>query len=224
MRTLALSVTLLLGVVPATMSGQASQMRPPAMELTTTAFPDGGVIPPKYTQAGDQVSPALKWLNVPPGTESFVLHMRDPDVARNRGTEDQVHWLVWNIPGSATGLPEGARRARNCRTAAARSAPAAPSTAAPARRQRAMHHYTFEVYALDTKLDVPPGDDAWATRTAIWKAMEGHVLGKAVTSGCSGGRRGSRSSEFRVQSSKFKVQSSKCQVPGRRVPGAKCAC
>ena len=45
-------------------------------------------------------------MNVPPGTQSFVLHMRDPDVARNRGTEDQVHWLVWNIPGTATGLPE----------------------------------------------------------------------------------------------------------------------
>ena len=78
----------------------------PALTLTTTAFPDGDDIPVKYTQAGEQVSPALSWSNVPPGTVSFVLHMRDPDVARNRGTEDQVHWLVWNIPGTATGLPE----------------------------------------------------------------------------------------------------------------------
>ena len=78
----------------------------PGLTLTSTAFPDGGVIPNKYTQAGDQVSPALAWTNVPAGTQSFVLHMRDPDVARNRGTEDQVHWLVWNIPGTATGLPE----------------------------------------------------------------------------------------------------------------------
>jgi hypothetical protein len=94
---------------PAAGGGQPAvggQMRPPAMTLTTPAFPDGGDIPVKYTQAGEQVSPALTWTNVPPGTQSFVLHMRDPDVARNRGTEDQVHWLVWNIPGTATGLPE----------------------------------------------------------------------------------------------------------------------
>jgi hypothetical protein len=45
----------------------------PAMTLTTTAFPDGGQIPAKYTQAGEQVSPALTWRNVPPGTQSFVL-------------------------------------------------------------------------------------------------------------------------------------------------------
>jgi len=43
-----------------------------------------------------------------------------------------------------------------------------------------MHHYTFELYALDTKLDVQAGADAWVTRNAVWKAMEGHVLGKAV--------------------------------------------
>src|SRR5215217_5855361 len=80
--------------------------RPP-LTLTTAAFADGAQIPAKHTQAGDQISPALTWTNVPPGTQSFVLHMRDPDVARNRTTEDQVHWLVWNIPGSATGMPEG---------------------------------------------------------------------------------------------------------------------
>ena len=79
----------------------------PAMTLTTPAWPDGDPIPVKYTQAGEQVSPALNWTNTPPGTVSFFLHMHDPDVARNKTTDDQVHWLVWNIPGTATGLPEG---------------------------------------------------------------------------------------------------------------------
>ena len=82
------------------------------MTLTTTAFPDGDPIPAKYTQAGEQVSPALNWTNAPPGTQSFVLHMHDPDVARNKTTDDQVHWLVWNIPGTATGLPEGRAEGR----------------------------------------------------------------------------------------------------------------
>jgi Raf kinase inhibitor-like YbhB/YbcL family protein len=157
------------------------EMRPPAMVLTTPAFPDGDPIPARYTQAGEQVSPALNWANVPPGTQSFVLHMRDPDVARNRGTEDQVHWLVWSIPGSATGLPEnvpkGADRPDGSHQISA-SGPVYRGPGAPATGP--VHHYTFELFALDTKLDVPVGADAWVTRAAVWKAMEGHVLGKAV--------------------------------------------
>ena len=118
---------------------------------------------------------------MPPNTASFVLHMRDPDVARNKTTEDQVHWLVWSIPGTATGLPEGVPKGRSCRMAAGRSAPAAPVYRGPgAPATGPLHHYTFELYALDTKLDVPAGADAWATRTALWKAMQGHILGKAV--------------------------------------------
>ena len=121
-------------------------MRPPAMVLTTPAFPDGDPIPVKYTQAGEQVSPALNWTNVPPGTQSFVLHMRDPDVARNRGTEDQVHWLVWNIPGTATGLPEnvpkGADRPDGSRQISA-SGPVYRGPGAPA--SGPLHHYTFEL-------------------------------------------------------------------------------
>ena len=181
----------LLGLFPLALSAQApasgggqpavGQMRPPAMALTTTAFPDGGDIPAKYTQAGEQVSPVLTWTNVPPGTQSFVLHMRDPDVARNRGTEDQVHWLMWNIPGTATGLPEGVPKGAELPDGSRQisaSGPVYRGPGAPAAGPK--HHYTFEVYALDTKLDVPPGTDAWVSRAAVWKAMEGHVLGKAV--------------------------------------------
>lgn len=161
--------------------GVGGDMRPPAMVLTTPAFPDGDPIPVKFTQAGEQVSPALSWTNVPPGTQSFVLHMRDPDVARNRGTEDQVHWLVWDIPGTSTGLPEnvpkGAIRPDGSQQISA-SGPVYRGPGAPANGP--MHHYTFELYALDTKLNVPAGEDAWASRTAVWKAMEGHVLAKAV--------------------------------------------
>ncbi|HEX5107919.1 MAG TPA: hypothetical protein VFV95_05715, partial [Vicinamibacterales bacterium] len=80
------SVSLPLGLAaqaPAAGGAQApaAPARPP-LTLTTPAFPDGGQIPVKHTQAGDQISPALTWTNVPPGTVSFVLHMRDPDVAR----------------------------------------------------------------------------------------------------------------------------------------------
>src|SRR5215216_623158 len=83
--------------------------RPTPMVLTISAWPDGAQIPVKYTQAGEQVSPALAWTNVPPGTQSFVVNMLDPDVAIQRGTETQPHWIVWNIPATSTGLPEGVK-------------------------------------------------------------------------------------------------------------------
>src|SRR5262245_21122724 len=154
---------------------------PPAMALTTTAFPDGDPIPAKYTQAGEQVSPALTWSNVPPNTVSFVLHMHDPDVARNKTTEDQVHWLVWNIPGTATGFREGMPKGAQLPDGSFQiSASGAEYRGPGAPASGPMHHYTFELYALDTKLDVQPGTDAWDSRTSVMKAMQGHILGKAV--------------------------------------------
>lgn len=153
----------------------------PAMTLTTAAFPDGGQIPVKYSQAGEQVSPALTWSNAPPGTQSFVLHMHDPDVARNRTTEDQVHWLVWNIPGTATALPEGVPQGPQLKDGSHQISASGPVYRGPgAPATGPVHHYTFELYALDTKLDVQPGADAWESRTKVWQAMNGHVLGKAV--------------------------------------------
>src|SRR4029453_3292108 len=71
---------------------------PPAMTMTITGFPDGGQIPVKFSQAaegaapGEGTSPAINWANVPAGTQSFVLHMHDMDLARNKTTDDQVHW------------------------------------------------------------------------------------------------------------------------------------
>ena len=161
--------------------GRAGAPPAPPLTLTTTAFPDGGVIPDRYTQAGEQVSPALAWTNTPAGTVSFVLNMRDPDVARNKTSDDQVHWLVWGIPGSATGLPEGVPKGPTLAdgsqqisaTGQVYRGPGAPATGP-------RHHYTFELFALDTKVDVKPGADAWETRTAVYAAMQGHILGKAV--------------------------------------------
>ena len=159
----------------------AAAPAPPPLTLTTTAFADGTVIPNRYTQAGEQVSPALAWINVPAGTLSFVLHMRDPDVARNKGTEDQVHWLVWGSPGTATGMAEGQPKGPmlpdgSKQISASGEVYRGPGAAATG----PLHHYTFELFALDTKLDVAAGADAWATRTAVYNAMQGHVLGKAV--------------------------------------------
>src|SRR5262249_45220722 len=76
------------------------------MTLSSTAWPDGGQIPVKHTQAGDEISPPLTWSGAPDGVASYVLVMHDVDAAIAPGTDDVLHWMVWNIPGSATGLPE----------------------------------------------------------------------------------------------------------------------
>src|SRR5690606_35455333 len=81
--------------------------------LTVDGFESGGDIPVRFTQAaadaapGGGTSPALSWANAPTGTRSFVVNMEDLDFAPNNGTKTQVHWVVWNIPGDATGLEEG---------------------------------------------------------------------------------------------------------------------
>jgi Raf kinase inhibitor-like YbhB/YbcL family protein len=167
---------------PAPAGGQRSGAPPaPAMTLTTTAFADGTVIPNRFTQAGEQTSPALVWTNAPASTQSFVLHMHDPDVARNKTTDDQVHWLVWNIPGTATGLPEGVPTGADRPDGSHQTSASGPVYRGPgAGANGPMHHYTFEIYALDTKLDVPAAADAFETRTNVMKAMHGHILGKAV--------------------------------------------
>ena len=76
------------------------------MTLTSPAWPDGGQVPVTNSQAGGDVSPALSWSNVPDGITSFVLIVHDLDAPVSPGTDDVLHWMVWNIPGSARALPE----------------------------------------------------------------------------------------------------------------------
>src|SRR5579859_7985635 len=125
----------------------------PGLTLTTTAFADGAEIPSKFTQSDpNAVSPKLDWTHVPPNTVSFALIMHDPDVAVQRKTDDVLHWLIFNIPGSANELPEnvpaeaklpdGTVQAKNQGGVTGYRGPGAPA-AGP------HHHYTLELFALD---------------------------------------------------------------------------
>jgi Raf kinase inhibitor-like YbhB/YbcL family protein len=154
----------------------------PPMRLMSNAFIDGGAIPPKFTQAGEQVSPQMAWADAPAATQSFVLHMHDMEGARNKTSEDQLHWLVWNIPATTRGLPEGVPKGDLKDGAHQTSAsgdgvyrgPGAPATGP-------YHHYVFEVFALDTKIDVAANpSDPFDTRAKVLAAIQGHVVGKAV--------------------------------------------
>ena len=152
------------------------------MTLSTPAWPDGGTIPAKHTQAGGDVSPPLAWSNVPETAASFVLIVHDLDAATTPGTDDTLHWLVWNIPAAARSLPEGvpqgATRPDGSRqisvTGPNYRGPGAPASGPP-------HHYVFELFALDTMLEVPAvGASPAQTRAAVLAAMAGRVRGKAV--------------------------------------------
>ena len=184
------STTLLIGFAILAATAQA-QTVPPAgargagggtpMTITNSGWPDGGQIPPKYTQAGDQVSPGLTFNNAPAGTMSFVVHMHDMDVAQNKGLDDQVHWLVWSIPGSSKGLAEGQPAGAQLPDGSRQISASGPSYRGPgAPATGPLHHYTIEVFALDTMLDVQPAANVLEPRANVMKAMTGHILGKAV--------------------------------------------
>ena len=74
------------------------------MTLQSSAFADGGQIPIKHTQAGEEASPALAWSNAPEGVASYVLIVHDVDAAIGPGTDDILQWMLWNIPPTATSL------------------------------------------------------------------------------------------------------------------------
>ena len=157
---------------------------PPAQKhliMTIAGFADGSDIPLQYTQAGTQTSPAITWINTPPGTVTFLLHMHDADFSRNHTTDDQLHWLVWNIPGTATGLPEGVPKGAQLDNGAYQISASGLSYRGPgAPASFPKHQYIFEVFALDTKIDVQPGADPFETRANVMKAIQGHILEKSV--------------------------------------------
>ena len=157
----------------------------PGFTLTISGWPDGDDIPLKYTQAVPApISPAMSWSNVPAGTRSFVLHFHDPDVSINRTTATQVHWLVWGIPGTATSLAENLPQGPQLPDGSRQISASGQIYRGPgARAAGPKHHYTFELYALDTTIDVPMGANEQETRTAVMAAIQGHILGKAVYTG-----------------------------------------
>jgi hypothetical protein len=167
-------------------AAQQQQAPPPSkFQIMSSAFNDGGKIPTQFSCADPNgASPALSWSNAPAGAVSFAMVMHDTDAAPQKGTMDVTHWILWNLPASSTSLtasvkpdssPDGIAQGKNIRGVNGYQPPCPPPGATP-------HHYTFELYALDTKVDLPAG----STRADLLKAMDGHVIGKATTVGLYG--------------------------------------
>lgn len=153
--------------------GKAGKM---TIQVTSSAFTEGGSIPSKYTCDGANVSPPLKWTSIPDATKSIALISDDPDAPR--GT--WVHWVVYDLPASLRELPEavppdktlanGGKQGTNDFGKIGYGGPCPPS---------GTHRYFFKVYALDKALGLAPG----ATKAQLLKAMEGHVLAEGQLMG-----------------------------------------
>jgi Raf kinase inhibitor-like YbhB/YbcL family protein len=162
----------------------------PVFSVTSTSFPDGGEVPLKYSFYGENKSPefTFNWSTgnapgaAPAALQSYAVVFHDIENATAKGPADTLHWSAFNIPGTAKGLPEGLGTGdlpdgtRNGPGIAAGQPNGTPGYFGPGAPAGPFHHYVFEFYALDTKLDLP----AKTTRDDLMKAMEGHVVGKAA--------------------------------------------
>ena len=140
--------------------------------ITSGAFVSGSDLDDKYTQNGDNMSPGIAWAKGPQGTQSYAVLAEDSGVNR---AEPVVHWVIFNIPSTATGLPQnvptdatlenGAVQGKNVRGTTGYIGPKPPAGQT--------HPYHFQVFALNTRLTIDP---ASADRNTVVNAMKNHVL------------------------------------------------
>lgn len=142
-----------------------------SMKLVSSAFENNRLIPPQYTCDGADISPPLSWEDVPDQTQSLALIVDDPDAP----IKIFVHWLVYDLPPTSRQLPEQISQEKTIKNGGAQGkndfnklgygGPCPPS---------GTHRYIFQIYALDKKLNLPPG----ASKAQLIGAMDGHILAK----------------------------------------------
>jgi Raf kinase inhibitor-like YbhB/YbcL family protein len=147
-----------------------------ALTLRSSAFQPNGEIPKRHTCEGGDVAPPLTWSDAPAGTKSFALIVDDPDAPDPKAPRmTWVHWVLYSLPASATGLPEGVkpadlpagtRQGLNDWKRTGYGGPCPPI---------GRHRYFFKLYALDTVLP----DLGEASKAQVEQAMKGHVLANA---------------------------------------------
>ncbi len=146
----------------------------PRVPIESTSFRPAHRIPDTFSAYGDGRSPELHWAGVPPNTESLVLLVEDPDAPQ---ATPWVHWVLYNLPATVDRVPEavatksrldelgGAMQGRSSAGEIGYYGPRPP-------KGHGTHHYHFELFALDSRLDLQPGAD----RDGVVRAMRGHVL------------------------------------------------
>ena len=143
------------------------------IELSSTAFPDEGAIDLRHSAYGDNLSPPLRWTPVE-GAGAYAIVLEDPDAPMEK---PYVHWMIWNIPGQVTSLAEGvpnnahlvtpqdAVQGKNDNDSFGYFGPRPPPG-------HGVHHYHFQIFALDGPLGLHPDADL----RALTNAMKGRVI------------------------------------------------
>lgn len=160
---------------------------PETITVTSSVFDHHGMVPEENSAYGDNVSIDLNWSNLPAGTEQLALIMDDPIVVEIGMMETPfVHWVVYNIPASASGLPAGMSSDAEISAPGLQGAinghnglrrPGYFGPRPPANGQ--LHAYHFRVYALDSELDLEPG----LNKDQLLDAMDGHILATGMLMG-----------------------------------------
>lgn len=145
------------------------------MKLTSSAFENGGKIPSIYTCDGKNINPPLEIHDVPPGTQSLVLILDDPDVPSFvRQDQMWVHWVVYNMPPETRAILENAEPP-GIQGSGTEEKPFYQGPCPPDRE----HRYFFKLYALKSVLKLKPG----ATKEQVEAAMQGEILQKTELMG-----------------------------------------
>ena len=157
------------------------------ISVTSTIFEHHGMVPEENSAYGANTSIDVSWSNLPSGTRSLALICDDPKVVEIGMMESPfVHWVVYNIPGSASGLPGGLSSDAepnasglagmiNGNNGTGRPGYFGPRP--PANGQ--LHQYDFRIYALDADLDL----DSGLNKEQLLEAMDGHILGTGLLMG-----------------------------------------
>jgi Raf kinase inhibitor-like YbhB/YbcL family protein len=164
--------------------GGPGRAQPPAFAMMSTSMADGSFLAVKYTcTAGPAaVSPDLHWMNAPRDTASFVLIVHDMEPRPRKALDDILHWMVWNIPPTATQIPEAVPSNAQQLPDGSMQTNGNPGQGGntgyrpPCPPAGPSHHYAFELFAIDQKLALPEN----ATRADVLKAMDGHILAHAA--------------------------------------------
>lgn len=164
------------GTLAVVLAGEAQA--PQSLIVTSPAIKAGETIPRDYTADGRNISPPLQWSGAPASTREFAVICDDPDVPM---PQPFVHWVIYKIPGTATGLPENIpidpatpMPAEIAGAVQGTSGFRRPIYRGPAPPPGKPHHYHFRVYAIDAVLDLKPG----LTKRELLEAIQGHIVGE----------------------------------------------
>ena len=172
-----LVLMLVSSVLVACSSNSSEEGTKMTIQISSSAFAEGQSIPKKHTCEGTDVSPPLKWANVPEGVKSLALICDDPDAPM--GT--WVHWVLFNLPSETRELGENVPKKLVLDNGARHGTSdfKRPGYGGPCPPPGKPHRYFFKLYALDTALDLKEG----ATKKDVEKAMQGHILAQGQLMG-----------------------------------------